>query len=74
MDDAEKSAKFREDATRVFQAVVVGLFVVAAGLVGLGWFIGRWWGLAIGLVLGIALFLCGFTAAGLIYAMTQDGA
>lgn len=74
MDDAEKSAKFRQDATRVFQAVVAGLFAVAAGLTGLGWLIGRWWGLAIGLVLGVALLIAGFTAAGLIYAMTQDGA
>lgn len=68
------SEKFRKDASRVFGIVVVALFIAAIALAVVGWLIGHWWGLAIGLVLGSLLLAVGLTVAVMLYAMTQDGA
>lgn len=74
MTDSEKSAKFRKDATRLFGGVVVALVLVLIGVVALGWWIGRWWGLGVGATIGSIAFAAGLTAAGMICALSQDSA
>ncbi|MDB5341507.1 MAG: hypothetical protein JWN70_7126 [Planctomycetaceae bacterium] len=65
---------FRRQATVAFIVFVVVLFLVAIGLAALGLWLGGWWGLAAGVVLGVLLLAAGLTGGGLIWAMTQDGA
>ncbi|OWK41653.1 hypothetical protein [Fimbriiglobus ruber] len=74
MVDANPGADFRAQATVVFAIFMAALVVIAFGLTALGWWLGRWWGAAIGAVVGALLFLAGLAGAGLLYAMTQDGA
>lgn len=74
MTDPDAYAKFRRNSTIMFRVCVVGLFLFAAALLPLGWWLGRWCGLAGGAVLGIVVLAGGLVGGGLIYAMTQDSA
>jgi uncharacterized membrane protein len=70
----DPSATFRRKSTGAFRAFVVVLSLVAIGLAVLGWCIGAWWGLAIGVVVGAVVFVGGLVGGTLMWAMTQDGA
>ena len=61
MTDAEKRAKFREDARQVFHVVILGLVLFLVGIIALGWWIGRWWGLGIAATVGGLIFAAGLT-------------
>lgn len=72
-DDADPAA-FRRAATALFRRVMACLAALALGIAGLGWLIGGFWGLLAGAVVGCVVAGAGAVAAGLIWAMTQDGA
>jgi hypothetical protein len=73
MSDPSESEKFRRDATVVFRGTVGALFTLAGCIVYGGWWLAGWWGLAGGVILAGLVLAAGLTAAGLLYAMSQDG-
>jgi fatty acid desaturase len=66
-------AAFRRKATVVFRLFVAALVLVAAGLTTLGGWLGGWWGLAGGALVGVLLLTVGLVGGTLFWAMTQDG-
>jgi hypothetical protein len=48
--------------------------IVGVGILALGWWLGRWWGLAGGAVIAAVVVPDGLIAGTMLYAMTQDGA
>lgn len=73
MPELDTPARFRRNATRTFRLVVVALVLLLIGVMALGWWVGRWWGLGVGATVGSLVFSAGLTAAGMLYAMSQDG-
>jgi hypothetical protein len=69
----DPSVAFRRKSTWLFRAFMVVLGVLAVGLAVLGWWIGSWWGLAVGVVVGALVFVGGAVAGTLLWAMSQDG-
>jgi hypothetical protein len=73
MSPPNPQASFRRKATRGFRVFVGFLALIAAGIIALGWWIGRWWGLLGGAAISAVVVVGGLIAGTLIWAMTQDG-
>jgi hypothetical protein len=73
MSPDDPSAGFRRNATRGYKAFVAFLVAVAVGILALGWWVGRWWGLAGGAAVAAVVVVGGLIAGTLLWAMTQDG-
>jgi hypothetical protein len=74
MPSTDDSAAFRRWATKVYQATLIGLAILALACIVLGYWIGGIWGLILGAVIGAALAFGGAVALTLLYAMSQDSA
>ncbi|QEL20907.1 hypothetical protein [Limnoglobus roseus] len=65
---------FRAQATRLFRVVGVLLAFGVATAAGVGWWLDGWIGLAIGGGVAAVFAACVYAGAGVLWAMSQDGA
>jgi hypothetical protein len=69
LSSPKESTAFRRRVKLIFRLYVVGLFVVAAALIAIGWWCYEPWGVAGGTALALLLLLLGLPAGGIIYAL-----
>jgi hypothetical protein len=74
MPELNDPAAFRRWATKIHQASLIVLAILALACAALGYWIGGVLGLILGAVIGAALAFGGAVAVTLLWAMSQDSA